>query len=61
MKIARVQYTISQEFVATNTENIEEIVDELKKIGNIGESYSTFYYPMKKRSSTLINLKIRCP
>jgi hypothetical protein len=45
MKIVRVQYTTRPEFVARNIENIQAIVNELKKINHPGIKYSTYLLP----------------
>jgi len=42
MKIVRVQYTTTQEYAATNQENIKQIVAELKKLNHTGIKYSTY-------------------
>ena len=45
MKIVRVQYTTKPEYAATNTENIRQIVAELKSINHPGIKYSTYLFP----------------
>ncbi|MFA6087294.1 hypothetical protein [Mucilaginibacter sp.] len=45
MKIVRVQYTTTQEYVATNKENIRQVVNELKSINHPGIKYSTYLLP----------------
>lgn len=45
MKIVRVQYTTTQEYAATNQENIRRVVNELKRINHPGIRYSTYLLP----------------
>ena len=45
MKIVRVQYTTRQEYVATNQENIRQIVNELKTLNHPGIRYSAYLLP----------------
>ncbi len=45
MKIVRVQYTTTQEYAATNSENINNVVKELRKINHPGIKYSTYLLP----------------
>ena len=42
MKIVRVQYTTTQEYAATNQENIKQVVAELKIINHPGIKYSAY-------------------
>jgi hypothetical protein len=42
MKIVRVQYTTTQEFAAINSENIKNVVRELKKINHRGIKYNAY-------------------
>lgn len=42
MKIVRVHYTTTQQYVSKNKENIRKIVDELAKINHPGIKYSTY-------------------
>jgi len=45
MKIVRVQYTTTQEYAATNKENIKQVADELKKLNHPGIKYSAYLLP----------------
>ena len=45
MKIVRVQYTTTQEYVSTNKENIRQVVNELNTINHPGIKYSTYLLP----------------
>ena len=45
MKIVRVQYTTRSEYAATNSENIRQVVAELKTINHPGIKYSTYILP----------------
>ena len=45
MKIVRVQYTTRPEYVATNQENIRQIVNELKTLNHPGIRYSAYLLP----------------
>jgi hypothetical protein len=45
MKIVRVQYTTTQQYAATNMENIRQVVNELKTINHPGIKYSTYLLP----------------
>ena len=45
MKIVRVQYTTTAEFASKNKENINGIVDELKRINHPGINYSAYLLP----------------
>ena len=45
MKIVRVQYTTTQEYAATNSENIKQVVNELKALKHPGIKYSAYLLP----------------
>jgi hypothetical protein len=45
MKIVRVQYTTTQEYVEINKENIRQVLNELRKINHPGIKYSTYLMP----------------
>jgi DNA-directed RNA polymerase subunit F len=45
MKIVRVQYTTTQEYAATNQENIRQVVNELRKLNHPGIKYSAYLLP----------------
>ena len=45
MKIVRVQYSTTQEYAATNIENIRQVVNELRKLKHPGIQYSTYLLP----------------
>ena len=45
MKIVRVIYTTTQQYAATNKENIQAIVNELKTLNHPGIKYSTYLLP----------------
>ena len=45
MKIVRVQYTTTPEYAYTNQQNIQKVVDELRKINHQGIIYSTYLLP----------------
>ncbi|MXV50136.1 hypothetical protein GS399_04075 [Pedobacter sp. HMF7647] len=45
MKIVRVQYTVKQDFVAKNLQNIAAIVAELKQLNNPGIKYGAWLLP----------------
>jgi quinol monooxygenase YgiN len=45
MKIVRVQYTTTQEYAATNQENIRKITDELRKLNHPGIKYAAYLLP----------------
>jgi len=45
MKIVRVHYTTTQQYAATNAENIKGVVAELKTINHPGIKYSTYMLP----------------
>ena len=45
MKIVRVQYTTTPEFVGRNRENIRAVVNELKELKHPGIKYSTYLMP----------------
>ena len=42
MKAVRVQYTVQPDYVATNQQNIETVMQELRAIGNPGLRYSAY-------------------
>ena len=42
MKIVRVQYTTTESYAATNQRNIQEIVEELKKLNHPGIKYTAY-------------------
>ena len=44
-KIVRVQYTAKQEYVATNKENIQQVMSDLKAINNPGLKYGCYLAP----------------
>jgi hypothetical protein len=45
MKTVWVQYTTTQEFAATNKENIKKVTDELKALNNPGIKYASYVLP----------------
>jgi quinol monooxygenase YgiN len=45
MKIVRVQYTTTQEFAATNQQNIAAVTRELKQLDHPGIKYSAYVLP----------------
>ena len=45
MKIVRVQYTTTQEYAATNKENIASVTKELREINHPGIKYSAYLLP----------------
>ncbi len=45
MKIVRVQYTTTLGYAATNQENIQGVVNELKQLNHPGIKYSTYLLP----------------
>jgi len=45
MKIVRVQYTTTQEYAATNKENISRVVNELRALNHPGIKYSAYLLP----------------
>jgi hypothetical protein len=42
MHAVRVQYTVREDFVATNEANIRAVMDELRALGDVGVKYSAF-------------------
>lgn len=42
MKAFRVQYTVKDSYVATNKENIQKVMSELKAMNNPGIKYSAY-------------------
>ena len=42
MKIARVQYTAKEDFVETNKQNINAVMEELRALNNPNVKYSTY-------------------
>jgi quinol monooxygenase YgiN len=45
MKIVKVRYTTRQEYAATNSENIRQVVNELKTLKHPGIKYSAYLLP----------------
>ena len=45
MKIVRVQYTTTPEYVSRNKENIRQVVNELRKMNHPGIKYTTYMMP----------------
>ena len=42
MEAVKVQYTVREEYVATNKKNIEQVMAELRTLNNPGIKYSSF-------------------
>ena len=42
MKIVKVTYTVKQEFVSRNQENIKAVMNDLRKLNNPGIRYATY-------------------
>jgi hypothetical protein len=45
MKIVRVQYTTTQEYATINSENIRQVVNELREINRPGIRYGVYLLP----------------
>jgi len=68
MKAVKVQYTVQEDYVATNRENIEQVMRELKAMNNPNIKYSSFLledgqtfvhwalYPDEETSQVVSNL-----
>lgn len=48
MRIIRVTYTVREEFVSTNKQNIEKVMSDLKAMNNPDIKYATFLEPDEK-------------
>lgn len=42
MKVIRVQYTVKKDYVATNQNNIQQVMSDLRKLNNPSIKYSSF-------------------
>ena len=44
MMITKIQYTVKPEFVETNKQNIQAVMEELKSLGNNNIRYSSYIF-----------------
>ena len=53
MKAVKVQYTVKEEYVATNKNNIERVIHDLKAMNNSNIKYSSF---LQEDGKTFVHL-----
>lgn len=53
MKTVKVEYTVKESYVVTNKANIDAVMTELRKLGNVGVKYSVF---LKEDGKTFIHM-----